>query len=237
MVNILPLSVQNASVTRNGKHLLGPVDLEIGPTGLTIVLGPNGAGKSTLLRLLHGLEKPSAGRVRYAAPRSKAFALQAFVFQTPVMLRRTVLGNLTYPLTVHGMARHEAEKQALTWLKTLGLSGHEQQRASQLSGGERQKLALARALIRAPQLLFLDEPCANLDGAATRDIERLILEARAAGTRILMATHDLGQARRLATDVLFLNKGQVVESAPADAFFEAPQTQEAQAFLKGDLVL
>ena len=237
MVSILPLSVQSATVDKNGKRLLGPVDLELGETGLTIVLGPNGAGKSTLLRLLHGLEKPSQGRLRFAAPRAEAYAEQAFVFQTPVMLRRTVLGNLTYPLTAHGTSRTNAEKQALTWLKTIGLAGHEHQRASQLSGGERQKLALARALIRAPQLLFLDEPCANLDGASTRDIEGLILKARATGTRILMATHDLGQARRLASDVLFLNQGLIIESAPANRFFETPQTPEAKAFLKGDLVL
>jgi tungstate transport system ATP-binding protein len=237
MVSILPLSVQNASVTRNGKRLLGPVDLEIMANGLTIILGPNGAGKSTLLRLMHGLEKPSGGRVRFTAPRAEAYAQQAFVFQTPVMLRRTVLGNLTYPLTLHGTKRANAEKQALIWLKSTGLAGHEHQLASALSGGERQKLALARALIRAPQLLFLDEPCANLDGASTRDIERLILEARNTGTRILMATHDLGQARRLATDVLFLNKGRITESASAESFFNSPKTPEAQAFLKGDLVL
>lgn len=237
MVNILPLSVQNAIVEKDGKRLLGPVNLDLGETGLTIVLGPNGAGKSTLLRLLHGLEKPSEGRLQFAAPRQETYAKQAFVFQTPVMLRRTVLGNLIYPLTAHGTMRVEAKKQALTWLKSIGLEGHEHQRASQLSGGERQKLALARALIRAPQLLFLDEPCANLDGASTRDIEGLILKARKTGTRILMATHDLGQARRLATDVLFLNKGQIIESSPADAFFKTPQTTEAQAFLKGDLVL
>ena len=237
MVSILPLKVTGATVERGGKRLLGPIDLELGTAGLTIVLGPNGAGKSTLLRMLHGLERPGTGRVRYAAPREVAFAHQAFVFQTPVMLRRSVLGNLTYPLTAHGTKRAEAEKQALTWLKKLGLAGHEHQRASQLSGGERQKLALARALIRAPQLLFLDEPCANLDGASTRDIERLILAARESGTRILMATHDLGQARRLASDVLFLNKGHIVETAPATRFFEAPTAPEAQAFLNGDLVL
>ncbi len=237
MVSILPLSLKNATVERDGKRLLGPVSLDVQAQGLTIVLGPNGAGKSTLLRLMHGLEKPSAGRVRYAVPRREAFAQQAFVFQTPIMLRRTVLGNLSYPLTTHGISRAEAEKHSLTWLKRLGLAGHESQRASLLSGGERQKLALARALIRKPQLLFLDEPCANLDGAATQDIERLICEARDGGTRILMATHDLGQARRLASDVLFLHNGEVLEDSPAESFFEAPQTDAAKAFLKGDLVL
>ena len=237
MVSILPLSLNDVVVERDGKRLLGPVSLDIRADALTIVLGPNGAGKSTLLRLMHGLVKPTSGRVRFAAPRGEAYAHQAFVFQTPIMLRRTVLGNLCYPLTAHGISHAEAEKKALTWLKTLGLDGHETQRASQLSGGERQKLALARALIRKPELLFLDEPCANLDGAATQDIERLIGEARAGGTRILMATHDLGQARRLADDVLFLHHGEVLEHAPAKAFFEAPQTDEVKAFLNGDLVI
>ena len=237
MVSILPLSLKGVTVERAGKRLLGPINFDVNAGGLTIVLGPNGAGKSTLLRLMHGLIKPSAGRLRYAAPRSEAFAQQAFVFQTPIMLRRSVLGNLSYPLTAHGTPRSEAEKQSLTWLERLGLESHKHQRASLLSGGERQKLALARALIRKPELLFLDEPCANLDGAATQDIERLIGEARADGTRILMATHDLGQARRLASDVLFLHHGQLLETAPAETFFDTPTTTEAKAFLKGDLVL
>ena len=236
MVSILPLTLTQATVSRGDKRLLGPVDLTVKAGGLTIVLGPNGAGKSTLLRLMHGLEPPTSGRLRYAAPRGQAYAQQAFVFQTPVMLRRSVLGNLSYPLTAHGMSRGEAEQQALTWLKTLGLDTHANQRASQLSGGERQKLALARALIRKPELLFLDEPCANLDGAATRDIERLISEARSAGTRIIMATHDLGQARRLADDVLFIHQGLIHEQAKATVFFDAPQTPEARGFIQGDLI-
>lgn len=237
MVSILPLSLKDVTVERDGKRLLGPINLDVEAQGLTMVLGPNGAGKSTLLRLMHGLVKPSSGRVRYAVPRGKAYAHQAFVFQTPIMLRRSVLGNLSYPLTAHGTPRAEAEKQSLTWLKTLGLEGHEHQRASLLSGGERQKLALARALIRKPELLFLDEPCANLDGAATQDIERLIAQARDDGTRIFMATHDLGQARRLASDVLFVHHGQVLERAPAEAFFDSPQTNQAKAFLKGDIIV
>ncbi|MBU2980525.1 ATP-binding cassette domain-containing protein [Lentibacter algarum] len=236
MVSILPLTLSQATVSRREKRLLGPIDLTLEAGGITIVLGPNGAGKSTLLRLMHGLEKPSSGKLRYAAPRALAYSQQAFVFQTPVMLRRSVLGNLSYPLTTHKMPRAEAEKQSLTWLKRLGLGSHTSQRASQLSGGERQKLALARALIRQPELLFLDEPCANLDGAATRDIERLIIEAGASGTRIIMATHDLGQARRLADDVLFVHHGLIHEQSEAATFFDNPKTTEARSFLKGDLI-
>lgn len=237
MVSALPLTASSVSVVRDGMRLLGPVDLEIAAGGLTIVLGPNGAGKSTLLRVLHGLERPSEGRVRYACARAEAFKRQAFVFQAPIMLRRTALANLAYPLRVHGQGRAEAEKQALTWLKTIGLGEHGQIRASRLSGGERQKLALARALIRKPELLFLDEPCANLDGQSIRDIEAILQDVRASGTRLVMATHDLGQARRLADDVLFLHGGQVLEAGAADAFFNAPQTPQAKAFLQGDLVI
>lgn len=237
MVSLLPITAKGVSVIRDGKTLLGPLDLALSGGGLTIVLGPNGAGKSTLLRVLHGLERPSAGRVRYACARAEAFKRQAFVFQMPIMLRRTALANLAYPLRVHGQGRAQAEKQALTWLNKIGLSDHGQIRASRLSGGERQKLALARALIRKPELLFLDEPCASLDGHSIRDIEAILQEVRASGTRLVMATHDLGQARRLADDILFLHGGRVLEQGAAEAFFNAPQTPQATAFLKGDLVI
>jgi tungstate transport system ATP-binding protein len=108
--------------------------------------------------------------------------------------------------------------------------------ATRLSGGEKQKLALARALIRKPQVLFLDEPCANLDGASTRDIETLLADARADGTRLIMTTHDIGQARRLATDVIFMLHGKIHESGVATTVFDAPQTTELQAFYRGDII-
>lgn len=237
MVSLFPLTADGLIIERNEKRILGPFDLTLKQGGLTVVLGPNGAGKSTLLRALHGLEKPTRGRIRYACPRPEAFKQQAFVFQSPVLLRRTVLGNLAYPLRIHGVSKQDAERKAKNWLERLGLAERAQLRASSLSGGERQKLALARALIRKPELLFLDEPCASLDGHATQEIEALLQEAKTQGTRILMTTHDLGQAKRLADDVLFLHEGSCLEAAPAARIFTEPQTKQAAAFLKGDLVL
>ncbi|WP_116132731.1 ATP-binding cassette domain-containing protein [Tropicimonas sp. IMCC34043] len=236
MVAILPLRLEGAEVCRKGKRLLGPVDLTLSPRGFTAVMGPNGAGKTTLLRLMHGLERPSAGRIAWLVPEQKARAAQAFVFQTPVVLRRSVLDNVAYPLRLHGWARDAARALAADWLARVGLADAADRPATVLSGGERQKLALARALIRAPQILFLDEPCANLDGRSMREIEAILSAAHRDGTRIVMATHDLGQARRLAGEVLFLYRGRIHEAGPAAEFLAAPQTAEARAFIGGEIV-
>lgn len=231
---ILPLTVTAATVHRKGRRLLGPVDLTLGPGGITVVVGPNGAGKTTLLRLLHGLERRSGGQVRWAVPLSEAHSQQAFVFQSPVMLRRTTLENLTYPLRIHGHDRASALEKAQDWLGRIGMNEQASQPATRLSGGEKQKLALARALIRAPQVLFLDEPCASLDGAAVRDIEQILQGAARTGTRIVMSTHNLGQARRLAQDALFLHHGEILERGPN--LLSAPDRAETQAFLNGDIL-
>ncbi|WP_342078878.1 ATP-binding cassette domain-containing protein [Yoonia sp. SS1-5] len=224
------------TVRRRGKLLVGPVDLTLGPAGLTIVLGPNGSGKTTLLRALHGLERLSAGTVSWQMPAPDCQTRQAFVFQRPVMMRRSVQDNLAYPLTLAGMPRKAARKMAAEWAARVGLGHVLDIPAPQLSGGERQKLALARALMRQPEMLFLDEPCAALDGPATREIETILSQALADGTRILMATHDIGQARRLATDILFMMGGQIIEQGPATAFFANPQTPQAKALINGDIV-
>ncbi|HHB81362.1 MAG TPA: ATP-binding cassette domain-containing protein, partial [Aliiroseovarius sp.] len=155
---------------------------------------------------------------------------------TPVMLRRSVLDNLIYPLRLHGVDKAAARDKAALWLAKVGLAGMGAHPARGLSGGERQKLALARALVREPELLLLDEPCANLDGAATHAIEEILRTARAEGTRIVMTTHDLGQARRLADEVLFILGGKIHESGPAEPFFASPGTEAARAFLKGDII-
>ena len=237
MVNrVLPLTVTNAVIKRKGKTLLGPVSIEVSKTGVTIIMGPNGSGKTTLLRSLHGLERLSSGSTAWQMPLREARTRQAFVFQTPIMMRRSVRDNLAYPLLIHGVDKAKAFAKADDWAARVGLADALERPAPRLSGGEKQKLALARALIRDPEVVFLDEPCANLDGRATREIEAILKNAQAAGARILMSTHDVGQAKRLADDVVFLMHGRIIETGPADQFFAGPTTPQATALLQGDIV-
>jgi tungstate transport system ATP-binding protein len=185
---------------------------------------------------MHGLERLAKGTINWQVSLNEARQRQGFVFQSPIMLRRSVLDNLTYPLTLRGAAKNKATTLARSWAERVGLGDALGQHAPHLSGGEKQKLALARALITDPDIVFLDEPCANLDGRATREIESILLDASAAGTRIVMATHNIGQAKRLATDIVFLLHGNIVEQSPADSFFAGPQTPQAAALLRGDIV-
>ncbi|OUR79177.1 sulfate ABC transporter ATP-binding protein [Alphaproteobacteria bacterium 46_93_T64] len=235
--SILPLTLINVSVRKGAKVILGPVDWELSSSGCTIVLGPNGAGKTTLLRLMHGLQKPSKGEIAWQADFKTVSARQSFIFQTPVVMRRTVLENLIYPLLVRRIPKKDAEREAAEWLEAVGLEDFKQKAAVTLSGGEKQKLAMARALIIKPEVLFLDEPSTNLDGASTVSIEALVKKAIADGTRIVMATHDIGQARRLASEVVFLLHGKIHEISAGGVFFDAPRTNEAQSFLRGDILL
>ncbi len=236
MTTILPLTLQDVAVRRRGKRLIGPVTTTLGRQGITIIVGPNGSGKTTLLKVMHGVERISTGTVRWAVPDSEAQHHQGYVFQTPIMLRRSVADNLRYPLQLHNIAKAETEQRMIDWARKIGLHDHLQISATRLSGGEKQRLALGRALIRRPEVLFLDEPCANLDGASTRDIEALLIEARKAGTRIVMTTHNIGQAKRLADDALFMLHGIIKEAGPARAFFDAPQSKELMAFFRGDII-
>ena len=221
-------------VRRRGKQVLGPVDLNVGADGFTMLIGPNGSGKTTLLRVMHGIERLSSGKATWQLSEREARARQAYVFQTPILLRRSVEGNLTYPLRLSGVSSKEAQARVVSWAKRIGLEGALNRPAGRLSGGEKQKLALARALVCKPEVLFLDEPCANLDGRSTREIEEMLQEAQADGTRIFMATHDLAQARRLGTDVIFMLHGRVHEAGLQ--VLSAPKTPETAAFLRGDII-
>ncbi|MCV2864534.1 ATP-binding cassette domain-containing protein [Albidovulum sediminicola] len=233
---ILPLVVDGVVLRRRGRRILGPVSLTIEAGGITVLMGPNGSGKTSLLRAMHGLERLNDGAVRWQAPLDETRARQAFVFQAPIVLRRSVLDNIAYPLVLDGVRRVVARARAAAHAADVGIAGLLDRPAQVLSGGEKQKLALARALMRKPEVLFLDEPCANLDPRATRDIEAILRRAAEAGTKIVMSTHDAGQARRLAAEILFLHEGRVIEAAPADAFFANPQTPEARAHVNGDLL-
>ena len=236
MSAMLPLVAKGATLKRRGRVLVGPVDLTLSGAGVTIVIGPNGSGKTSLLRMLHGIERLSAGSVDWACDTAEARQRQGFVFQSPILMRRTVRDNIAYPLMLDRVAKRDARDQADTWARAVGLGEALSRPARALSGGERQKLAIARALIRNPDVLFLDEPCAALDGRATREIESILHDAVLRGTRVIMSTHDMGQARRLAGEVIFMLNGHLHDRARAPDFFKQPNTQAARAFLRGDIV-
>src|SRR5215831_16049859 len=234
---ILPLMVHDLCYEIGGKHLLEGISFrtDVGPR--TVVLGPNGAGKSLLLRLCHGLLQPSAGTIAWAwVTPEVARCCQAMVFQRPVLLRRSTAANITYVLRLQGIPRRQRWAMLTEALEQAGLLPLAARSARVLSGGEQQRLALARAWVLKPQVLFLDEPTTSLDPAATRAVEALLEHIHHSGTKIIMTTHDLGQARRLADEVLFLHHGRLVEYAPASAFFSNPQSKEAAAFLEGKLL-
>ena len=227
---MLPLRLQGVRFGVGGKNLLGVIDVAFEAGTRTVILGPNGAGKSLLLRICHGLIAPSAGRVIWAGA-----GRQAMVFQRPVMLRRSALRNITYALSLAGVPTAQRDVRAMEALDRVGLAGLAHRAARVLSGGEQQRLALARAWALSPQVLFLDEPTANLDPGATRQIEAVIDEFHAAGTKIIMTTHSLGQARRMGDDVMFIHQGRVAERAPVKTFFGAPASEEARSFIKGEM--
>ncbi len=210
------------------------IRIEAGPS--TIILGANGAGKSVLMRLMHGLLAPTSGAVNWRERGAQRVRrLQAMVFQRPVMLRRSALSNVTYALAIAGVPATDRERLAFDALEEVGLRSLAHRPARVLSGGEQQRLALARAWALHPEVLFLDEPTASLDPTATREIETVIRAFDAGGTKVVMATHNLGQARRLGDEVIYLHQGRVLERSPVEEFFSQPATAEAAAFIKGEL--
>ena len=233
---ILPLTIENASFVAGGRTIVAPLALEIAAGPSTIILGANGAGKSVLMRLMHGLLVPTSGRVVWnEGDRGWLRRQQAMVFQRPIMLRRSALANVAYALKVAAVPAAERELRANEALREVGLLQVANRPARVLSGGEQQRLALARAWTLHPEVLFLDEPTASLDPSATREIETVIKAFDAAGTKIIMATHNLGQARRLGDEVIYLHQGRVLERAPVERFLSQPGTPEAAAFVKGEL--
>ena len=236
---VLPIEARGIMLRRAGRTILDDVHVRIGGGGISVLMGPNGAGKSVLLRVLAALITPDAGHVSWSgcAPHRSLRRALGFVFQKPVLLRRSALENVCYALRVGGDGRARSLARARDALAFAGLSHLARSPARLLSGGEQQRLAFARALALEPEVMFLDEPTANLDPAATSHIETLLGEVTAAGRKVVFVTHDVGQARRLAEDVMFMHHGRIVESASATRFFAAPASDAARAFLNGQLVL
>ena len=234
---VLPLRLIDVGLQIEQQPLLSGVSLTLDLPGLTIIIGPNGAGKTMLLRLCHGLIKPTTGEVQWADKNCpKNPRAQAMVFQRPVILRRSVAANIEYALLACGVAKDVHAERITTALELAGLTALATRSARVLSGGEQQRLALARAFAIQPQVLFLDEPTAHLDPGATRNIEQMIHSIQNAGSKIIMTTHDFGQARRLAHDVVFMHRGRMGEHGLAGRFFAQPETTQAAAFLQGELL-
>lgn len=233
---IMPLELDNVWFrTADGMPLIKEINLTINPGGKAVIIGPNGAGKSLLLRLCHGLLEPSEGNIKWHRAGGAA-AHQAMVFQRPVMLRRSVWANVDYALRLKKIDRGARDQIIDDVLEKTGLSRHGEAQARLLSFGEQQRLALARAWALKPQVLFMDEPTASLDPSSAYLIEQLIETIASQGTKIVMTTHDLGQARRMADEVVFLHRGRLLEHGPAGQFFDAPKNDLARAFIKGELL-
>jgi tungstate transport system ATP-binding protein len=237
MPTLFPLRLHEVSFVVGEKSLIDHISCACDGHPCTVVLGPNGAGKSLLLRLCHGLIRASSGSIRWhEMDVGAARRYQAMVLQRPVLLRRTVAANVGYALSVQGVPRRQRQMLVSEALAQAGLLDLAARPARVLSGGEQQRLALARAWALKPQVLLLDEPTASLDPAATQAVETLLERIHQTGTNIIMTTHDLGQARRLADEVLFLHRGRLLEHRPATEFFRKPQSKEAAAFLEGQLL-
>jgi tungstate transport system ATP-binding protein len=233
----LPIVIEDASVAARGVTILDRVSLELAAGSPTVLIGPNGAGKTTLIRLAMGLIPPSRGCVSWGGRQNVPPARRAIVFQRPVMLRRSAAGNIRYALAAAGVPRTERDARIDELCALVGLDGLGDRAARKLSGGEQQRLALARALAKEPQVLCLDEPSASLDPAATKAVEDVIRAVAMRGIKVVMSTHDLAEAKRLGGEIVLLHRGRIVESGAAETFFAAPKTADARRFIAGELLV
>jgi tungstate transport system ATP-binding protein len=234
---MLPLKLERLGFARGKLQLVNDISVTVDNPGTTVLMGPNGAGKSLLLRLMHGLLEPTTGRVLWngAQPNNEVRRRQAMIFQRPVLLRRSVLANLEFVLQQRKIPMGKDYSHAL--LDRVGLEGMQDRPARLLSGGEQQRLAVARALATRPHVLFMDEPTSSLDPSSTAMIETIVRETAAAGVKIFFVTHDIAQGRRLANDVMFMHRGGLMEYSGANEFFNRPVTEEARHYLAGQILI
>ena len=234
--DLTPIQFKDLSVILGQKIILDKINCKIKSNSITAVLGPNGAGKSIFLQTINGLFSVQSGRLTFNLMEinQEIRKQQAMVFQNPVLLRRTVIANLQF---ISNLRNKESNRLLKKILSKVGLEGYEKKPARLLSGGEKQRLSMARALIMNPNLLLLDEPTANLDPYSLKLIEDLVLEENSIGKTIIFTTHDMSQAKRLATDVIFLNKGKVLEQTISKTFFKSPKTLEAQKYINGEILI
>ena len=234
---LLPIYIKELSYTKRKRKLLDINDFEISSKGVTIILGPNGAGKTLFLKSIHGIINSNYSEIFFSkiALNKKIRLKQSMVFQFPILLKRSVLNNLLFVINQRKILFKK--KDILKLLSKVDLLDLANERATFLSGGEKQRLSLARAIITSPKVLFLDEATSNLDPYSIQIIEKIIKEVNENGTKVIAITHDLAQAKRLADDIVFMNKGKVCEYVLANKFFKKPTSKEGQLYINGKLVL
>ncbi len=233
----LPVKLVEVRIVAGNVAILDGLTLNIEAGPPTVLIGPNGAGKTTVLRVAMGLIRPTSGLVTWGGREVSPPTRRAIMFQRPAMLRRSTAANIRYALAAAGVPRARREARIAALMADVGLSGLERRPARRLSGGEQQRLALARALARDPALLFLDEPTASLDPAATKAIEDIVRTVTARGVKVVMSTHDLGQAKRIGGDIVLLHRGRLIENGQAAEFFAAPRSEQARKFIAGELLV
>ena len=233
----LPVVFADVAIVAGDVTILDAMSLFFSAGSPTVLIGPNGAGKTTLLRAAMGLIPATRGHITWGGRETPSPERLAFMFQRPAMLRRSTADNVQYALAAAGLPRAQRFDRTADLLALVGLEGLEHRPARRLSGGEQQRLALARALARDPAVLFLDEPTASLDPHAIKAIEDIIRSISAHGVKVVMSTHDLGQAKRLAGDIVLLHRGRLIENAPAAEFFAHPRSVEAKKFIAGELLV
>jgi tungstate transport system ATP-binding protein len=236
-VNDLPIKFAEVVILAGAVTILDHISIDIEAGAPTVLIGPNGSGKTTLLRAAMGLVRAARGRITWGGRDASPPTHRAIVLQRPVHLRRSVAGNLAYALAAAGVQRVRRAQRSAELLSLVGLEGLAGRPARRLSGGEQQRLSLARALARDPAVLFLDEPTASLDPVATKGIEDIVRCISARDVKVVMATHDLGEAKRLAGEIVLLHRGRILESGPAQEFFAAPKTEAGRKFIAGELLV
>ncbi len=240
---VCPVSVHDLHLSRAGRELLSVKELQLGlpdmPACCTVIVGPNGAGKSVLVRTLCNLLKPDNGCVEWAGQRPDKTRRHrvGLMLQKPVLLRRSAQANLTYALRQCGHTRRESRRISLIALEQAGLTQIARVQAHRLSGGEQQRLVLARALLLNPDILFLDEPTANVDAASTLVIEQQLRTAVTAGLNVVLISHDQGQVKRMADRVLLMHQGRILEHTNRQTFFNNPSHPLTQRWINGELLV
>ena len=233
-INCLPIYIKDLSLILDERKILSSLNLSINSDDVTVIMGPNGAGKSIFLKILNGILTPTSGCITWNNKKqfSDTLNTQAFVFQKPILLRRSVIANLDYMGIVLGYKKKISKDRLL---EIVQLQKQKNQPARMLSLGEQQRLSLIRSLMLRPNLLLLDEPTANLDPASTKIIEDIVLNLKMMGIKIIFVTHNILQAKRIADDIIFLNKGKMVEHLNKQEFFSNSKSIEVQNYLKGIL--